>query len=103
MSANAKALKNLIQPHLGDYVVVEEQSLMELIQKSPQLEPERLDQIAALPLSARLVMDPWSSRLDLNRTPAVPLYWAREKLPLAITPMSPYLRSVDAGLPTSTR
>ncbi len=69
---------------------------MPLIEKSPTLEPGRLDQIAALPLGARVIIDPWSSRLDLNRAPAVPLYWAREKLQLAITPMSPYLRYADA-------
>lgn len=96
ITAQAKALPNLIQPHFGDYVRGEEQSLMPLIEKSPTLEPGRLDQIAALPLGARVIIDPWSSRLDLNRAPAVPVYWAREKLQLAITPMSPYLRYADA-------
>jgi hypothetical protein len=100
--ANARALPHLIQPHMGDYVVEEEQSLAELIQKSPELVPEQIDQIAVLPLGARLVMDPWSNRLDLIRTPAVPLTWAREKLPLAITPMTPYMRYANpAGLASS--
>ena len=103
VTAQAAALRSLIQPHFGDYVRGEEQSLMPLIEKSPTLEPGRLDQIAALPLGARVLMDPWSSRLDLNRAPAVPLYWAREKLQLAITPMSPYLRYADAGGLTSSR
>lgn len=103
VTAQANALQNLIQPHFGDYIRGEEQSLMPLIDKSPALEPGRLDQIAALPLGARVLMDPWSSRLDLNRAPAVPLYWAREKLQLAITPMSPYLRYADAGALTSSR
>jgi hypothetical protein len=103
MAANAKSLPNLIQPHVGDYVRGQEQSLMPLIEKSPQLEPEKLDQIAVLPLGARVLMDPWSSRLDLNRAPAVPLYWAREKLPLAITPMTPYLKYADQGSPAATR
>lgn len=103
VGANAKALPNLIQPHMGDYVVDEERSLMELIQKAPELAPERLDQIAALPLGARIVMDPWSNRLDLSRTAAVPLSWAREKLPLAITPMMPYLRYAGPGTQTSSR
>lgn len=100
---NRKELKNLIQPHVGDYVVDGEHALSELIAKAPPLVPEQLDQIAALPLGARLVMDPWSNRLDLIRTPAVPLTWAREKLPLAITPMTPYLRYADTAAGTSTR
>ena len=48
-------------------------------------------------------MDPWSNRLDLIRTPAVPLTWAREKLPLAITPMSPYLRYSDSATANGSR
>ena len=100
---NAKALRNLIQPHVGDYVVDGANALSELIQKAPPLMPEQLEQIAALPLGARLVMDPWSNQLDLIRTPAVPLSWAREKLALAITPMSPYLKYVDSAAGTSSR
>ncbi|MBI2189805.1 MAG: M48 family metalloprotease [Acidobacteria bacterium] len=95
--AHAKPLKNLIQPHTGDYVVDGEHALAALIQNAPTLEPAKLDQVAVLPLGARLVLDPWSNRLDLIRTPAVPLSWAREKLPLAITPMTPVLRYADHG------
>ena len=90
--ANAKALRNLIQPHVGDYVVDGADALSQIVEKAPAFAPEQLDQIAVLPLGARVTMDPWSNRLDLIRTPAVPLSWAREKLPLAITPMTPYLR-----------
>ena len=92
---NRKELKNLIQPHIGDYVVDGADALSALVDKAPALAPEKIDQIAALPLGARLVMDPWSNKLDLIRTPAVPLSWAREKLPLSITPMAPYLKYVQ--------
>ena len=103
VTAESKALPNLIQPHFGDYVRGEEQTLMPLIAKSPALEPGKLDQMAALPLGARVLIDPWTSRLDLNRAPAVPLYWAREKLQLAIAPMSPYLRYSDSAATASSR
>lgn len=95
VTAQAKALPNLVQPHFGDYIRGQEESLMPLIAKSPALEPGRIDQIAALPLGARVMIDPWSSRLDLNRAPAVPLYSAREKLEFAITPLFPYLRYAE--------
>jgi hypothetical protein len=101
VEANAKALPNLIQPHMGDYVADQQHALMDLVEKAPELAPERLDQIAALPLGARVVLDPWSNRLDLSRAPAVPLSWAREKLPLAITPMAPYVRYADRPAPSS--
>jgi hypothetical protein len=100
---SAKQLKNLIQPHVGDYVVDGEHALSELIDKAPALAPEQIDQIAALPLGARLTLDPWSNRLDLIRTPTVPLSWAREKLPLAITPMTPYLKYTDTSEQAATR
>jgi hypothetical protein len=92
IAANAKALTNLIQPHMGDYIVDGGGALAALMQQAPELAPERLDQIAALPLGARLVVDPWSDRLDLLRSPSVPLASAREKVPLAITPLMPYIR-----------
>ncbi|OFW14641.1 MAG: hypothetical protein A3H29_02865 [Acidobacteria bacterium RIFCSPLOWO2_02_FULL_67_21] len=101
--AHARPLQNLIQPHVGNYVVDGEHALSALVDKAPALAPEKVDQIAALPLGARLTLDPWSNRLDLIRTPAVPLSWAREKLPLAITPMTPYLKYVDAPSPAATR
>ena len=101
--AHAKPLRSLIQPHVGDYVIDAESAFSALIEKAPALAPAQLDQIAALPLGARLVVDPWSNRVDLIRSPAVPLSWAREKLPLAITPMAPVLRYVDGNAPAATR
>ena len=103
ITAEARALPNLVRPHFGDYTRGEDPSLMPLVEKSPALEPGRLDQIAALPLGARVLMDPWSSRLELSRAPAVPLYWAREKLQLAITPLFPYMRYAGTGAAPASR
>ncbi len=89
--ANAKRLPNLIQPHMGDFIVDAGQPLAVLMQQAPALAPERLDQIAALPLGARLVIDPWTDRVELMRAPVVPLQSAREKVPLAVTPLMPYI------------
>jgi Peptidase family M48 len=100
VSQNAKALTNLIQPHMGDFLVESEKTLTALMQKAPQLEPEKLDQIAALPLGARLVVDPWTCKIDLLRAANVPLASAREKVPLAITPLMPYIRYAE---PPATR
>jgi len=101
--AHAKPLRNLIRPHVGDYIVDGEHALADLVAKSPRLKPEQIDQVAALPLGARIVLDPWSSRLDLIRAPAVPLMWAREKLPLAVTPMPPYLKYADVDASSGSR
>jgi hypothetical protein len=99
IAASAKQLTNLIQPHMGDHIAAGGQllRLSELVQQSPELAPERLDQIAALPLGARLVVNPWSGRVDLARTPAVPLLSAREKTPLSVTPLMPYITYAEAS------
>jgi hypothetical protein len=88
VSENSKKLKNLIRGQLP--------RLAELIQKSPALSPERLDQVAALPLGARVVVDPWTGNVELLSSANVPLASAREKASMSVTPLVPYLRYVDA-------
>jgi hypothetical protein len=87
VSENSKKLKNLIRGQMP--------RLPELIQKSPALAPERLDQVAALPLGARVVVDPWTGRVELMTAANVPLASAREKASMSVTPLVPYLRYVD--------
>ena len=98
IGAYAKQLPNLIQPHIGEQIAGGGQivRLGELMQQAPALAPERLDQIAALPLGARVMVDPWSARLTLLRTPEVPLVSAHEKVAFAVTPLEPYIRYADS-------
>jgi hypothetical protein len=79
--------------------------LADLMKQAPALLPDSLEQIAALQLGARLVVDAWSGRVMLDRTPAVPLMSVREKIPFAVTPLMPVIRyaaPLDAGAPVST-
>ena len=94
IAQQAKRLPMLIQPHIGDHITAGGPLLRmaELMDQSPALAPERLDQIPALPLGTRVVVDPWSGRLTLDRSPAVPLASIREKVPLAVTPLMPYVK-----------
>jgi hypothetical protein len=100
-------LAHLIQPHIGDYLAANGQMtrLSDLMQKAPELMPDSLDQIAALQLGARLVVDPWSDKLALDRSPAVPLSSVREKIPFAVTALMPvikYAEPLDTGAPART-
>jgi hypothetical protein len=97
VAASARQLSNLIQPHMGEHIADrgQAQRLGALMAQAPVLAPERLDQIAALPLGARLVIDPWTGRADLVRNAAVPLVSAREKVPFAVTPLMPYIRYAE--------
>jgi hypothetical protein len=99
VAERARQLPRLIQPHIGDHIAAGGQMLRlaELMEQAPALAPESLDQIPALSLGARVVVDPWSGRLTLDRSPAVPLASIREKVPLAVTPLMPYIKYVDAA------
>jgi hypothetical protein len=108
LSDRAKQLPRLIQPHIGDYMAANGQMtrLGELMKQAPALMPDNLEQIAALQLGSRLVLDPWSGKLALDRSPAVPLTSVREKVPLAVTPLMPvirYAQPLDVGAPPPVR
>ena len=69
-----------------------------LLASAPQMEPQRTDQIAALPLGGRIRLDPWTDQVDLAKAKPVALASAKEKMPFEITPFFPHLtRSADPG------
>ncbi len=87
LDADSKTLPVLINPHLGNRIYLADQ----LISSAPNLEPNKLDQIAALPIGARLKLDPWNDHVELLKAKPLPLLSAREKMPFEITPFMPYL------------
>ena len=101
VAARAKQLPNLIRPHIGDHIAEGGQimRLTQLMQQAPELSADNLDQVAALPLGARLVLDPWSSRLELIRTAAQLPGTIREKVPLVVSPLFPYLKYSETAPP----
>jgi hypothetical protein len=60
-----------------------------------QLQMDRLDQIAALPLGSRITLDPWSDRIELVKTKPVRPLSASEKMPFEVSPFFPYLKRLD--------
>ena len=98
ITENSRKLKSLIQPHVAAHIgdAAHMSRLNELIAQAPTLAPENLEQVAALTLGARIIVDPWSSKLELLKATNVPLASAREKASLAVTPLVPYLRYADA-------
>jgi peptidase M48-like protein len=92
LQQSAPALPNLIRPHLGNSLASSKSIRMSvLLASAPQLEPERTDQIAALPLGGRIKLDPWTDQVELAKAKPVALASAREKMPFEITPFFPYL------------
>jgi len=92
VQAHAPQLKSLIRPHLGDSILNGDATRMsELMTKSPQLDPKKIDQIAALPLGGRVKVDPWTDQLELIKTKPVAIATASDKMPFEVTPFFPFL------------
>ena len=93
LAAAAPHEPNLVGAHLGNRLFQASRvpRMAELMKRAPDLEPGRLDQIAALPLGARIVIDSWSDSIELAQNKPIALLSAREKKPFEITPLFPYL------------
>ena len=87
LSAESAALPALIDARLGNGVALSSA----LAGLGPPLQRDKLDQIAALPLGARLKLNPWDDHVELMKTKAVSLNSPREKMPFEVTPFLPFL------------
>ena len=97
LQQSAPSLPNLIRPHLGNSLASSKSIRMsELLASAPQLDPQRIDQIAALPLGGRIKLDPWTDQVELAKAKPVALASAREKMPFEITPFFPYLTRISS-------
>jgi hypothetical protein len=102
LQQNAPDLPNLIRPHLGNGLASSKSIRMSvLLASAPQLQPDRADQIAALPLGGRIKLDPWSDQVELAKAKPVALASAREKMPFEIAPFFPYLTRIS--IPSSEK
>jgi len=96
LQQRAPVLPNLIHAHLGNGLTLGTNTRMsDLIATAPALEMNKLDQIAALPMGARIKVDPWSDRAQMSKAKPVPLFSAREKMFFEVTPVYPYLTRIN--------
>jgi hypothetical protein len=92
LQARQKDLPNLLHAHLGNSLAMNRGLRMrELMDGAPQLQQRNLDQIAALPLGARIHLDAWSDKIEMTKTNRVPLISPHEKMPFEVTPVFPYV------------
>ena len=87
LSADSAALPALIDARLGNSVALSS----ELASLGPLLQADKLDQVAALPLGARVKVNPWDDQVELLRAKPVSLHSVREKMPFEVTPFLPFL------------
>ena len=97
LAIRASSLPNLILPHVGHVITDGENNfrMKELMLRSPELRTDDLTQVPALPLGARLYIDPWSGHLELLQTASMPPGSIREKAPLEVIPLTPFLAYAD--------
>jgi hypothetical protein len=100
VQARAPALKSLIRAHLGDSLLNGGATRMSsLMTASPQFDPKKADQVAALPLGGRVRVDPWNDQLELIKTKPVAITAASEKMPFEVTPFFPFLTRLSTAAP----
>ena len=98
LQERAPDLPNLIRPHMGNSLAAGKSIRMSgLLASAPQLEPQRTDQIAALPLGGRIKLGPWTDQVEMAKAKPVALVSAKEKMPFEITPFFPYLTRISTG------
>jgi Peptidase family M48 len=103
VQARAPALKSLIRAHLGDSLLNGNATRMSsLMTASPQFDPKKVDQIAALPLGGRVKVDPWNNQLELIKTKPVAITAAADKMPFEVTPFFPFLIRLGTAGPEKT-
>ncbi len=98
LQARAPELKNLIHAHLGNGLAGGSALRMSaLLHAAPTLNPRSVDQIAALPLGARIKLDPWSDRVELAKNGPERVLFADEKKPFEVMPFFPHLTRLPAS------
>ena len=106
VAARGPALSALLTPHLGTGFIDRKGAvdrMMVLMNSAPALDPDKLDQIAALPLGGRVKLNAWDDHAELIKTTPLAITSARGKQPLEVTPFSPRLtRSGAVVNPTAT-
>lgn len=106
LAARGPALSALLTPHLGTGFTGRKGAvdrMVALMNSAPALDPNKLDQIAALPLGGRVKLNAWDDDAELIKTTPVAITSARGKMPLEVTPFFPRLTRYGAVVsPTAT-
>ena len=104
LNSRVGALSALLTAHLGNSM--SEGStvtrMSQLMGSAPQIDWNKLDQIAALPLGGRVKLNPWDDKVELVKSQPVAITSARDKMPFEVTPFFPRLTRTGAADATTT-
>lgn len=98
LAARGPALSALLTPHMGNGFTRKGavDRMVVLMNAAPALDPNKLGQIAALPLGGRVKLNAWDDHAELTKTRPVAVTSARGKMPLEVTPFFPRLTRYGA-------
>ncbi len=104
LSARSDDVPHLIKPLIGNRMSDTKKDLRMsgLMDMAPQLEIRDKNQISALPLGSRVIVDPWSDKLRLLKAQPSMLASAKEKMPFQVTPFRIYLTRETSAPPSPT-
>ncbi len=93
LNTRAGALTALLTAHLGNNMAegAAVTRMSSLMTSAPQIDWNKLDQIAALPMGGRVKLNPWDDKVELVKSQPVAITSARDKMPFEVTPFFPRL------------
>jgi len=100
LAARGPQLSALLTAHLGNNFTDNKGGVARmatLMNSGPALDPNKLDQIAALPLGGRVKLNAWDDKVELIKTAPVAITSARDKMPFEVTPFFPRLTRITVG------
>jgi hypothetical protein len=96
LKAHSAQLPNLLHARLSNDFGSSHLIVVQPVANSPKpRQLNRMDQISALPLGSRIVLDPWSDRIQMLKSQPVRPLSASEKMPFEVSPFFPYLKRLN--------
>jgi hypothetical protein len=97
LASRGPSLPRLLAANLGNQVANQDalNRLADFAASAPELDENKIEQIAALPLGSRVKLNPWNNRIELIKTKPLALLSAREKMPFEVTPFILHLTRID--------
>ncbi len=104
LNTRAAALSALLTAHLGNNMgeAGTVTRMTGLMTSAPNIDWNKLDQIAALPLGGRIKLNAWDDKVELVKSQPVAITSARDKMPFEVTPFFPRLTRTGSTDTTNT-
>jgi len=104
LNTRAVALNALLTAHLGNNMAegAAVTRMSQLMGSAPQVDWNKLDQIAALPLGGRVKLNQWDDKVELVKSQPVAITSARDKMPFEVTPFFPRLTRTGTAADNGT-